>query len=87
MVVLDREGVRWERNRQAFPYNFNGVMRNYFPDFYLPDVNLLIEVKGRVYPQDTAKWAAVSVVVVYRKDLEVFEARGLPQNWRAARAA
>lgn len=35
------------RNEKSFPYEYNNEIRNYYPDFFLPDYNLYIETKGR----------------------------------------
>lgn len=43
------------RTNEGFPYNWNGD-RTYFPDFYLPDLDVYIEVKGYEVERDTAKW-------------------------------
>lgn len=34
-----------ENNTFKVPYEIDGVIKNYFPDFYLPDENLIIEIK------------------------------------------
>jgi hypothetical protein len=41
--------VRWIKlkvNRDTLEYIINGVIRHYTPDFYLPDYNIYLEVKG-----------------------------------------
>jgi len=45
---LDELGIRWERDRSIkLPYTDKKKRkRNYIPDFYLPDFDLYIEVKG-----------------------------------------
>ena len=55
---LDREGIPWERASKAFKYFYEGKERLYHPDFYLPDKDLFIEIKGVETDQDRAKWAA-----------------------------
>ena len=40
----------------SFPYYWEGQTRKYFPDFYLPELNLWIEVKGFETERDRAKW-------------------------------
>lgn len=47
--------IRIDRPKQGFYYYFNGH-RTYFPDFYLPDYNQYIEVKGYQTKKDDAKW-------------------------------
>lgn len=44
-----------ERNEKWFEYQWNGN-RKYFPDFYLPELDLYIEVKGYETDRDRAKW-------------------------------
>jgi hypothetical protein len=39
------------------PYYWNGKWHLYFPDFFLPDHNAYIEVKGYQTDRDDAKWA------------------------------
>ena len=44
------------RNTQGFKYLWNGE-RTYYPDFYLPEKNVYIEVKGYKTERDDAKWS------------------------------
>ena len=52
---LDELGIRWIRNPSLkLKYTTRGRReRNYIPDFYLPDLNIYIEVKG--YWTDAAR--------------------------------
>jgi len=43
------------RNTEGFKYHWNGE-RTYYPDFYLTDKNVYVEVKGYETDRDTAKW-------------------------------
>jgi len=45
---LDELGVKWVRSRELkMPYLTRGKRkRNYVPDFYLPDYDVYLEVKG-----------------------------------------
>ena len=38
--------INFIRNNKYFEYTFEGKAHNYFPDFYLPDTNTYVEVKG-----------------------------------------
>lgn len=38
--------ICWERNEKKFPTFIDGSLHHYVPDFYLPDFDLYIEVKG-----------------------------------------
>jgi hypothetical protein len=45
--VLDAHGIKWEKDRKHFFYYvFDGIRKKYFPDFYLPDRNIYVEIKG-----------------------------------------
>ena len=58
---LDELGIRWIRNPSLkLKYTTRGRRaRNYIPDFYLPDHDLYIEVKG--YWTDAARHKMKSV--------------------------
>lgn len=49
--------IKIERPNKWFPYEWNGA-RKYFPDFYLPEKELYVEVKGYETDRDRAKWSA-----------------------------
>lgn len=52
---LDELGIRWIRDENLILeyYTIRGRKRRYIPDFYLPDLDLYIEVKG--YWTDAAR--------------------------------
>lgn len=45
--------------KTPFEYMWNDKTHNYYPDFYLPDFDLYIEVKGFTRERDLCKWKAV----------------------------
>lgn len=53
---LDEQGIRWERVADHFEYEFDGKLRRYTPDFYLPSEGCYVEIKGCPTPKDFAKW-------------------------------
>lgn len=55
--MLDTIGIKWEKNKKGFPYDFKGRIYKYIPDFYLPETNEWIEIKGFVREKDQYKWA------------------------------
>lgn len=55
---LDRLNVKWETEVNPQEYCWNNGTHLYFPDFYLPDYNIYIEVKGYKRERDIAKWSA-----------------------------
>ena len=58
--------IKIERSTEWFEYEWNGK-RKYFPDFYLPDRDLYVEVKGYETDRDRAKWS------VFPKKLRVIK--------------
>lgn len=39
--------IKWKKDRSfSLKYIFDGLEKNYFPDFYLPERNEYIEIKG-----------------------------------------
>lgn len=48
--------IKCERVLKSFPYEWNNSQHSYFPDFYLPVLDVWIEVKGYKTERDDAKW-------------------------------
>jgi len=56
------------RSNEWFEYEWNGI-RKYFPDFYLPNLDAYIEVKGYETERDRAKWKYFpKKLIVIRKE-------------------
>jgi len=53
---LDDHNIKWERPCIGHEYIFGGATHLYFPDFYLPDYNTYVEVKGWKQSKDDCKW-------------------------------
>lgn len=53
---LDSKNILWERCKESFKYLFEGKWRYYTPDFYLPETDEYIEIKGYKTEKDDAKW-------------------------------
>lgn len=51
----ESQGLNPQRNTESFEYIWKGT-RRYFPDFYIPSLDLYIEVKGYATERDQAKW-------------------------------
>lgn len=47
--------IKFERNKIGFKYIWQESVHTYFPDFYLPDINTYVEIKGRRSDRDNAK--------------------------------
>lgn len=55
-IELDKSGFLWKRNFVGFKYtNLDGKNRKFYPDFYIPELNLFIEYKGWVTDEMTHK--------------------------------
>ena len=68
-IWCDDNQVTWERNKKGFEYQWNGK-RIYYPDFYLPELDLYIEIKGYERDRDREKWKSVPNLLVL-KDNEI----------------
>lgn len=53
---LDLNSIKWERCKEQFSYIFEDKPRKYTPDFYLPESDEYIEIKGYKTKKDEAKW-------------------------------
>lgn len=54
---LDKLEVSWESESNPHPYFWNNSWHMYFPDFYLKDYDIYVEVKGFRRDRDIAKWS------------------------------
>ena len=68
---LDNKNIKWERPKQGFEYIWNNSIHIYFPDFYLPELNYYIEVKGYQRERDLYKWNSVeNLIIIKQKEIE-----------------
>ena len=63
---LDSHSIKWEHEAYGFEYNWNGI-RIYYPDFYLPELDLFLEVKGYERERDREKWKVVPNLIVFKR--------------------
>jgi hypothetical protein len=63
-----------QRPSIGFPYIWNGD-RTYFPDFYLPTLDVYVEVKGYETDRDIAKWSAFTNKLCIVKKMEIKDIR------------
>ena len=54
---LDKNNIKWNRNKKRFSYYLQDKIHYYTPDFYLIDENTFIEIKGFKTDKDEAKWS------------------------------
>ena len=63
--------IKIERCTQRFTYEWEGT-RTYNPDFYLPDTQTYVEVKGYETDKDRAKWQNFphKLVIIRKKEIK-----------------
>jgi hypothetical protein len=64
---LDDNNIIWERPKNGFEYFWENDIHLYYPDFYIPSLDLYIEVKGYKRNRDEYKWKSVSNLVVIKQ--------------------
>ncbi|MCK4815032.1 hypothetical protein KA005_04620 [bacterium] len=57
-LYFEAHNIIWERCK-PMPYVIDDIKKNYTPDFYLPEQNLYVEVKGYWWGNDKKKMQAV----------------------------
>jgi len=68
---LDENNIKWTNKLNPFTYIWNGSEHMYFPDFYLPEYDWYIEVKGYERDRDICKWAVVpNLVLIKQKEIQ-----------------
>lgn len=72
---FDQKNIQWVRNKIGYKYLFEEKERTYFPDFFLSQLNVYVEVKGYQTLKDEAKWKQFpfKLSVVKRKEIEDLE--------------
>ena len=70
---LDSKGIAWHRPTERFPYVFDGQQKNYIPDFWLPEIESYVEIKGYTTPRDEAKWAQFPKKLLVLKKQELVQ--------------
>lgn len=70
---LDALGIKWHRDPSIkLQYRCKKLrLRNYIPDFYLPDYDIYLEIKG--YWTDAAKWKMRDIMVRYPGKIRLLE--------------
>lgn len=70
----ESNNIKIERSNEWFEYEYDGI-RKYFPDFYLPDHDLYVEVKGYETEKDHAKWSQFPNKLKVVKKEEIYAIR------------
>ena len=68
---LDAQNILWEYEINPHDYFWNNRIHSYFPDFYLSEYNVYIEVKGIETDRDRAKWEQ------FNDDLVIIDKRSI----------
>ena len=67
---LDDNNIIWERPKNGFEYVWENDTHLYYPDFYVPSMDLYIEVKCYKRNRDEYKWKSVdNLIVINRKEI------------------
>jgi hypothetical protein len=65
---FDDNDIHWVRRINPFEYYWNNSTHLYFPDFYLPNYDMYVEVKGYEIERDKCKWSAVPNLIIIKKN-------------------
>lgn len=65
---LTNKNIKWTRVINGFEYFWENKIHLYYPDFFLPELNKYIEVKGFVRDRDKAKWNALPELIIIKRD-------------------
>lgn len=69
---LDNLNIKWEKPKNFFLYKWNNSTHKYFPDFYLCDYNIYIEVKGYERERDIAKYNSINnLIIIKNKEINL----------------
>ena len=72
--LLDEYNIQWNRPTNPFKYEWNNSTHYYYPDFYLPEYDKYIEVKGYERERDKCKYKVVpNLIVIKRKEIELIK--------------
>jgi hypothetical protein len=63
---LNKNDIKWIKNKKPFRYIFENEEHSYYPDFYLEDFKLYVEIKGQETEKDKAKYKVVDNLLVLR---------------------
>lgn len=78
---LDDLNIKWTNIFDGIPYKWNNSIHLYFPDFYLIDYNIFIEVKGYERDRDRCKWSSLQNLIVLKKtEIELIKSKKFKLN-------
>lgn len=59
--LLDKKNIKWIYTKDKFEYLYEEEIHTYNPDFYLPEFDTYIEIKGYPTERDYAKWSTSNI--------------------------
>ena len=59
--LLDEKDIKWIYTNDKFDYVYENKIHKYNPDFYLPEFDTYIEIKGYPIKRDYAKWSTSNI--------------------------
>ena len=68
----ENSNINCIRNTRGFQYKFDKI-RTYYPDFYIPQMNLYVEIKGRETEKNKAKWTNFpeKLLILKRQEIDL----------------
>jgi hypothetical protein len=70
------KGIAWLKPKKSFTYVWESKQHEYFPDFYLSNFNVYIEVKGMETERDRCKWECFpdKLLIINKNNINDLEA-------------
>lgn len=65
---LDEEKIKWTNKIEGFKYFWHDDYHTYFPDFYLTQYDVYLEVKGYERERDRCKWDVIDNLIILKKN-------------------
>lgn len=65
--LLTKEGIKWTKDKLVGEYYWNTNNHLYYVDFYLPELNKYIEVKGYETERDKVKYSICTNLIIFRQ--------------------
>jgi hypothetical protein len=73
---LNAKGIKWTNKiKEGFIYLWEGKERRYYPDFYLIDYGIYLEVKGYERERDLLKWETIKdrLIIIKKKEIDLIK--------------
>lgn len=71
-VFLTEKGIKWTNKIKPSIYFWNNSWHLYFPDFYLPEKDIYLEIKGYERERDIEKWKYFKYKLLKIKKKEIY---------------